>query len=494
MYSIKSIAGLLALALYLLFPSRVAAQQTLSLTLDEAVRMARENSPAALSAKHNFRASYWNWRSYRGDQLPSLTLASSPELNRTIRPVLQPDGTEVFKKQDQLYTNVGLSLSQNVPLTGGSFYVRSQLSRLDLFSTNLVNWSTNPLVMGYRQNLFGYNSLKWQKRIEPLRYEQAKKDYIHTLENIAQNAVYFFYNLATAQTDFRVAKENHKNAEVNFTFGEGRYNVGTITEDEMMQLEIALLTQQTKTINAQMAMDDYTRSLRNYLGITDESDITLLLDEDIPQYKVNEERTYEMALENNSKMLGFKLTELQAKSDVAQAKSNKGFRADLSLEFGLNQTAPKFSEAYKNTIQSQVVQVALSIPILDWGKGKGKVKMAESRRDQALVQLEQDKIDFRLNIIKAVRQFNMQYDQVTIARKRREISRRRHDVAQKQYQLGKTTMTELNNAITDKDNAESDHIRALRTFWELHYTIRSITGYDFESELYLTADFEQIIN
>lgn len=469
------------------------ARKVIRLTLDEAVSLARENSPSALSAKHSFRASYWSWRSYKGDQLPSLSLSSGPTLNRNIRPILQPDGSEVFKKQDKMSTDVALWVTQNVPFTGGDIYMKTQLSRLDMFSSNSVDWQTTPLVVGYRQNLFGYNDLKWQKRLEPLRYEKAKKEYIQNLEDISQDAVGYFYALAAAQTDYQVANENYDNAENNFRFGEGRYNVGTITEDEMMQLEIALLTQQTNVIKYRMDMEDWMRSLRNFLGITDDSDIVLTLNDEVPFYRVDEEATYEMALENNAKVIGFKVDDLQAQSDVARAKSEKGFQADMSLEFGLNQTSRTFSNAYKKPSQSQFAKVTLSVPILDWGKGKGRVKMAESRRDQALVKLEQDKIDFRLNITKAVRQFNMQYDQIIISRKRLEVSKRRHDVAQKQYQLGKIGMTDLNNAIADKDNAEASHISSLNTFWELHYAIRQITGYDFENNQPLTANFDQII-
>ena len=60
------------------------SQDTLRLTLSETVRMAQEQSPQAIAARHSFRAAYWNWRSYRANMLPSLTFTSSPSLNRSI--------------------------------------------------------------------------------------------------------------------------------------------------------------------------------------------------------------------------------------------------------------------------------------------------------------------------------------------------------------------------------------------------------------------------
>ena len=75
------------IAILFLLPLQLQAQKTLTLTLSEAIEMARRNSPEAIAARHAFRASYWNWRSFRAKQLPSLTLTSDPSLNRSIQSV-----------------------------------------------------------------------------------------------------------------------------------------------------------------------------------------------------------------------------------------------------------------------------------------------------------------------------------------------------------------------------------------------------------------------
>lgn len=470
-----------------------AAQRTITLTLHDAIEIAKDNSPTALAARHNFRSAYWQWRSHQADQRPSLVFSSGPSLNRAISSVTQPDGSETFLHRDQLSTDGMLSLKQNIPFLGGSLSMNTSLSRMDLFSHKTYDWMSTPVSIGYTQsNLFGYNDMKWQRRIKPLRYRQAMQAYVEAVENIASATVSYFFSLAAAQSELDVATENIANAEKNFTVGEGRYNIGTITEEEMMQLEIKMLSEQTNQLNAQMRVDDASRSLRNFLGITGDVEIVLITEDEIPQYAVDEELACRMALTNNSKVVGFEVRELEAHSSVAQVRSNRGFQAGLSLRFGLTQTAKNFSDLYNKPSQSQVALVTLSIPILDWGKGKGSVKMAESSRDYALLQLEQDKTDFRLNVIKTAKQFNMQYNQITIAHKRREIANRRHDIAQRQYQLGKMSMTDLTSAIADKDNARAAYVNALRTFWDLHFDIRNITGYDFLNGRLLEVDFEEI--
>ncbi|MDD4033581.1 MAG: TolC family protein, partial [Bacteroidales bacterium] len=46
------------------------------LTLDQVVQLAREQSLAAILAKHRFRSSYWSNRSFKANYLPSLNFTS----------------------------------------------------------------------------------------------------------------------------------------------------------------------------------------------------------------------------------------------------------------------------------------------------------------------------------------------------------------------------------------------------------------------------------
>lgn len=89
------------------------------LTLPEAIRLAQLHSPDARSARHTFRSAYWNYRYYKANYLPSLTLTSNPSLNRSINKVTQGDGTVRFVEQNLLSTDLSLTMTQNIALTGG---------------------------------------------------------------------------------------------------------------------------------------------------------------------------------------------------------------------------------------------------------------------------------------------------------------------------------------------------------------------------------------
>ena len=136
--------------------------------------------------------------------------------------------------------------------------------------------------------------------------------------------------------------------------------------------------------------------------------------------------------------------------------------------------------AYRDPINSQAAQISLSLPILDWGRGKGRVKMARSNRELNNMRIDQSERDFEENVYRLVRQFNQQTAQMNIVAKTDITAERRFEVARHLYLTGKSTILDLNSATTEKDSARRNRISALRNYWSLCYTLRSLTGYDFE--------------
>ncbi|MDE5840371.1 MAG: TolC family protein, partial [Muribaculaceae bacterium] len=131
---------------------------TIMLTLQDVVSMARIQSPSVQSARNAFLAAYWNYRYYKANYLPSVTLISSPYINKEMNKITQADGTALFIRQDQFGADITLKINQNVSLTGGNFFLKSSLNRLDEFQRKTTAYNTQPLLIGYEQSLFGYNS------------------------------------------------------------------------------------------------------------------------------------------------------------------------------------------------------------------------------------------------------------------------------------------------------------------------------------------------
>ena len=464
----------------------------MSLTLDDAIRIAQEHSPQAQAARHTYRSAYWNYRFYKANYLPSLTMTSNPTFNEQINKITQPDGTNLFIKQNQLSTDVSFTINQNIPLTGGSFFIRSSLTRLDEFENDATAYNSQPLVIGYQQTLLGYNSLKWDKRIEPIRYREAKKNYNEALELVASQASNLYFGLATAQTNLDIASYNYASADTLYRYAQGRYNIGTITENEMLQLEINKLSGETDMMNARIEVEEQMQALRSFLGMQDDVEIRVTPSDSVPNFQVDMGEALQMAMENSPEPEMYERMKQQSLSNLAYAKGNAGLKADLYVQFGLSQTGNKLRESYRDPMNQYYASIGISLPILDWGRAKGQVRVARSNVDLVNTQAEQGMKDFEQNVVRMVRQFNLQSQYVEVASKTARTADRRYEVAKRLYILGKSTILDLNASITEKDAARRSYISALKSYWSLYYGLRSMTGYDFEKNIKIEENYPEI--
>jgi len=467
---------------------------TLRLTLSDAVEIARRQSPDILVARHSFRSSYWNYIFYKANYLPSVVFTSTPNFNHQINPVTLPDGTTQFVEQNQLITDGSLAITQHIPWTGGALTVRSGLQRLDLLGDNRQHsYKSNPVIVSYEQALFGYNALKWDKKIEPLYYEEARRGYVEALELVAAGTVSRYFALSLAQTNLRIARSNYAHADTLYAFARRRYELGTITENEMLQLEVNRLNEESNMLSAGLEVDDTMQELRSYLGIKEDVVIEVQPEGEVPLFRIDPEEALHRAFSHNPDVVRMERRMKQSESNVAYARSLSGFKADLFAQFGLTQTARNIDAAYSDPFTQQYVELGIRIPILDWGRGKGRIRVARSNRDMVYTQVEQEKVDFELNVLKAVRQFNLQHNRVEVASRTDQTASRRSEVARRLYMLGKSTILDLNASISEKDAARRGYIQALFTYWSLYYMLRTLTLYDFEHDRLLTEDYELLL-
>ena len=459
-----------------------AGGDTVRLTMSQVIRMAQESSPQAVQARNTFESAWLSYRSYKASMLPTLSLSSSPSLNRSTNYVTLPDGSELFARSNSMRNNLSLDLSQNVWFTGGTISLSSNLSRLDQLGDNPTHsYYSQPLQLSFSQSLNGYNSFKWSRKTEPIEYRRARKQYAETMELVASQAAMVFFNLVSAQTELEIAQLNYAATDTLYTYGLGRYNIGTITENELLQLELNKLNSETSIMSSQMSFDDAVDQLRNFLNLTSDTQIEVVTTDSIPHFTVPLDAAMELARQNSPDIESMELSRLNSESNLAYAKSQAGFKASIYMRLGLAQTADELPESFRNLNDEQSVSVSISIPILDWGRARGRVKIAQNNLELTRMHIEQNEVSFEKMVTRTVSQFNMQERQVDIARRAMQTAQHRYEVARHLYVSGSSTILDLNSAITAKDSAYRGYVSALSRYWQLYYTIRSLTAFDFNN-------------
>ena len=363
--------------------------QTLSLSV--AIQIAQEHSYDAMVAKLSFMSQYWSYRSFKAEMMPAVNLSGNLlQFDRSIAETRNfDDGRIAYVENNSMSNSLALSVDQNIVALGGKLSVQSYLYRLDQFSYDSKIYNSQPIRLRYTQPLWAYNSLKWQKKTEPLRYENAKRAYLESMEGIAIQTVNLFFNVLSAQSTCQHSVSILKDRQDLYEIAKKRFDLGTITKSELLQLELSLLNAQMDMKNNELILKNQKFRLGSYLRLYKYDDMELIPPFTIPDVMINIEEMVDKAMTNSSHNLQQQISRLESEKLVSQAKANKGIQVQMNAELGFNRTTNHFNEAYRNLKDNEIVGLTVSLPIFDWGVSKGRVKMAEADLEVTKTQLEQ---------------------------------------------------------------------------------------------------------
>ena len=476
-----------------------AEGQIMNLTLNDAIDLASRQWLDAFKQENMYLSSYWEFKYYRSDKLPQLAVGASPfQYNNSIRSDYVPqDQSWQYTQQQAISSNASLKMTQNVGLTGGSLSASTDLGMVKNFIGDLsTTYSSNMISLGYKQRVNGYNSLHWKSKIEPLKFETAKKKFIQSKEDIAIKTTTKFFNLVDAQIELNIANTNLANSDTLYQIGKGRYQVGTLTQDELLNFELNLMNAKIALTRANQGLLRARSDLNVFLGLEKSAIIKCQLPKAISSaLQINVDAAVQKSLENNPEIMAQERQILEQDSNVKLVKAQNGLSADINAMAGLNQKSNDLGSVYQNPNRFQNLGlVGLSVPIIDWGKRKGQILMAKSNREVVINTVKQQRIDFQQSVMMNVLEFNLQSEQVVNSAKADTIAQMGFDVTMRRFKIGKLDVTKLNIARTDLENAKRAYISSLQKYWTSYYLIRQLSLYDFEKSTDLSADFDKILN
>jgi outer membrane protein TolC len=464
----------------LLFCAEIAkAQEVETYSLSDVILLARGQSPSSKQAETRLENRYWQYRLYKSNYNPQLALRGNiPGYNRDFLSNRLDDGTIVFQDREQLNSSLNLGLNQPIALTGGNVSVNSSMNYFNDLNQDLTRFNTTMVNVRLDQPIFGFNDLKWDKRTEPLRYEESQRSYVEEMEFISREASGRFFDYLSAQINYEIAQFNLLNNDTIYKIEQGRYNIGTTSKDKLLQVELQLLRSQQDVSQAQLDLETSSQRLRAYLGLNNTDTLFLNIPDGIPQFEISIQDALVYAKMNRSDYIAFERQRIEAEREVAEARSQR-FQVELSASYGLNSASGEFDNAYQDPNDQQRLDVGLVIPILDWGRNKARMQTALANRDLTNFVIEQDLQNFEQEIMTLVRRFDVLRKQLEISKKSDEVAAERYNVAQNRYLTGKVDITNLNIALSEKDTAKRSYVTALRDFWIAYFDLRRLTLYDF---------------
>ena len=470
------------------------AERIRPITLNEAITLARVQSVNAAVALNELKTAYWEYRTFQANLLPEVNLSATvPSYAKSYNSYQQSDGSYTFVRNNFMQMSGALSIDQNIWFTGGTLSLNTSLDFMkQLDNTKDKRYMSVPIALTLNQPIFGVNTFKWKRRIEPVRYAEAKANFLSETEEVTMTTINYFFNLLLAKENVNIAKQNLENAEKLYEVAKAKRRMGQISENDVLQLKLNMLNAQSTLTDYESSLKSNMFQLRSFLALGENEELEPILPDTLPSMLVNYQDALEKALANNSFAHNIRRRQLEADYEVAKAKGNLR-QISLFAQVGFTGTDQTFKGAYDPLKDNQVVEVGFRIPLLDWGKRRGQVKVAQSNREVVQSRLRQETMDFNQNLFILVEQFNNQRAQLDIADEADAIAQQRYKTNVETFMIGRISTLDLNDAQVSKDEARQKHISELFYYWYYYYQLRSLTLWDFEKNTNIDADFEAII-
>ncbi|WP_332243876.1 TolC family protein [Flavivirga spongiicola] len=465
-------------------------------SLNDILNLANKNSLDAFKAKRKYGVNYWQYRSFKSSLLPKIDFEARPfTFNRAlVERYDSQQNIDVFRQQQNLNSFANVSINQNIRTTGTSVFINSSFNRLkNSGDFDTESYNATPIRIGLIQPLMAFNRFKWEHKTAPLQYQKAKQDFIYELQTINLKTVDLFFNWALAKKKVDIAKENKVSAERLFKIGKRRYDLGAIEKNDLLNLELDVYNATTSLTQNGQALEKAKAALKLFLrdGLPD--NVAPELPELISDMQIDIDQATNLAHTNNPDIINLKLKKVEASRDLDKAIKDNRFDLSLNASYGLNQRANTFRDAYGNLLDQQMVSVNFSIPILDWGERRGKIKTARMNKEVVDIEFQQEEDTFNQDITQKVMEFNIQKELVSGALKTSEIARQSYKITEKRFLSARVDLLNLTSARKAWQSATESYIQSLLNYWKLYYQVQQLTLYDFINDIPLKQDFDTVL-
>lgn len=481
--TLRGAACLLAVLTTLAAPHSLRAQGELRLTLRDALAMAVQQGPAARIALGARDAARARDQVAMNQYLPSLSVggASVPTVTRSITPVIQPDGTTLYKPLQQTTAGLTASIVQRVPWTNTTLNIASGLNQVQVNgAAGSRTWSSVPLQLSLSQPLLRANGYKWELRQQALRISLAERRYLESREDVALAVTNAFFDVHGTALAAANASKNATTNDTLFTLNKGRLEVGKIGENDLLQSELALLRSRSTLADALLAHQRALAQFRLVLSLPPGTPVSIVVSDSVPSFDADTTLAVQQARRNAAGMTDAEASALQAERALSEARWNTGAGGTLQVSYGYNNTAGTAAAAYKDLRDAQQLQVGVQIPVWQWGTHGAQVQAAKAERSSAQASAQNLRNQVELTARFAALQLGQARRALQIAAKADTVAAKRFEVALNRYGISRITIDNLYIAQNEKDQALTAYVQALRGYWQAYFQLRKATLYDFE--------------
>ena len=301
-------------------------------------------------------------------------------------------------------------------------------------------------------------------------------------------AVTYYFDLALAQEEYRLAVSNLASADTLYLAGERRFKIQAISEADLLTLKLDRVKARNTLENARMSLKRARFSLASFLGLDQNAEILVTLPSAPSAKNISVDVALNQARTNNPDLMQHRQNILEAKQTLNRTAVESRLSVNVNASIGFNQVAPTFIGAYGQLRRQDLVALTVSIPLIDWGVRKGKVNMARNNLNVVEIAAHQQELTIEEDVVMTVSDFNIQQRLVASALEALDLADIAYERTKQRFMIGKADLNSLTLSQSRRQNANTNYIRSLQNYWLSYYRLRKLTLFDFDRNRMLHID------
>ena len=455
------------------------------LTLEEALKIANENSPELQKSKLNKEASKNMLDAQRASLKTNFNLSLDPfEYSREKRFY---EVNSQWQTTERYSSMANFSVSQPIVFTDGELSLNNRIgwqkSNTEI-GGNLTedNAFQNNLFLQYTQPLFVYNQTKQElKRLE-LDYESAEIQYRLQRLRTEVEVTRSYYNLYASQMALEISREELANQRDNYKVIQNKVDAQLLALEELYQAEVNLASARSQVYTREVQLENSKDQFKQLIGMNLDREFTVILNIQIDSVDVSTDKAIQNALDSRLELRNREISLQNAKFNLIETSARNKFRGDLSLSVGIQGVDEKFANMYESPVTSPAVSLHFSVPIWDWGARESRIKAAELNVQSNEIDLQEENKSISLEVRQTIRNLKNYQNQIEIARKNQENARLTYEINLERYNNGDLTGMDLQLYQNQLSQAKMDLTTALIDYKMELLNLKMQTLYDFMEE------------
>jgi outer membrane protein len=499
---------LLLILLTLLGAGTAGAQDApLTLTLNEAISLALEESHSARTQRLNLLEAEQNVRAARGRFKTQLGLElDAPNYNESVQGVSLPGELPQYTTYGSREWRTRLTLRQPLPTDGSIGLDADVYHRTDSVfddatgSTRRSRTLFNSYQVSFSQPLLVPNTLKLSLERARLNLEESRRNYTAAQLDIVYQVTSLFYEFLRAERALGIAADEVAQQEESYQLARTKYEAGLIPEVEALQMEVDLAQSRNDLLSAQGRRDRSADRFKLVVGLPLESGVAVTASTEPEFFEVDDQTALAHALAQRAEIRNAEADLRRAEITMAETDARSAIRGDLRAYYDLTGVGRSEDDLglfdlwdlslddLERRPGNKGVVFTVSIPIWDSGVNGAEVAAARAALDRRDLNCDEQRRLVTQEVKSALTVLRESRARLEVLQRSVEVARRGLDISLQRFANGDITGQEL---ALDRDRLTQARLAYLDAFISFQLAgadLKRQTLYDFAAGRSLVAE------